>query len=29
MQEPHFRRGFAAFTGALLVSAAVLIAVRG
>lgn len=29
MQEPHFRRGFAAFTGLLLISAAVLIVLRG
>jgi threonine/homoserine/homoserine lactone efflux protein len=29
MQEPQFRRGFAAFTGLLLISAAVLIAFRG
>jgi threonine/homoserine/homoserine lactone efflux protein len=29
MNEPQFRRGFAAFTGLLLVSAALLIALRG
>jgi threonine/homoserine/homoserine lactone efflux protein len=29
MREPRFRRGFAAFTGLLLISAAVLIALRG
>jgi threonine/homoserine/homoserine lactone efflux protein len=29
MSEPQFRRGFAAFTGVLLMSAAVLIALRG
>jgi hypothetical protein len=29
MGEPQFRRGFAAFTGVLLMSAAVLIALRG
>jgi threonine/homoserine/homoserine lactone efflux protein len=29
MTEPHFRRGFSAFTGVLLLSAAALIALRG
>jgi threonine/homoserine/homoserine lactone efflux protein len=29
MREPLFRRGFAAFTGLLLISAAILIALRG
>jgi hypothetical protein len=29
MTEPHFRRGFSLFTGALLVIAALLIALRG
>ena len=29
MREPGFRRGFAAFTGLLLITAAALIALRG
>ncbi|RAK57356.1 LysE family translocator [Phenylobacterium deserti] len=29
MNEPHFRRGFAIFTGVLLIAAAALIALRG
>lgn len=29
LREPHFRRGFAVFTGLLLITAAVLILRRG